>query len=62
MVLTANAWFQQSQADGLSYNRSAGWQSMAVWQFRVIFLPESVVLSKYDVLPPAIPQELEEDF
>ena len=35
---------------------------MGVWQFRVIFLPESVLLSKYDVLPPAIPQELAEDF
>ena len=35
---------------------------MAVWQFRVIFLPERVVLRKYDVLPPAIPQELAEDF
>ena len=35
---------------------------MAVWQFRVIFLPERVLLSKYDVLPPAIPQELAEDF
>jgi len=35
---------------------------MAVWQFRVTFLPERVLLSKYDVLPPAIPQELAEDF
>jgi hypothetical protein len=35
---------------------------MAVWQFRVIFLPEKVLLSKYDVLPPTIPQELAEDF
>jgi hypothetical protein len=35
---------------------------MAVWQFRVIFLPERVLLSKYDVLPPAISQELAEDF
>ena len=35
---------------------------MGVWQFRVIFLPESVLLTKYDVLPPAIPQELAEDF
>lgn len=35
---------------------------MAVWQFRVIFLPERVLLSKYDVLPPAIPQELAEVF
>jgi hypothetical protein len=35
---------------------------MAVWQFRVIFLPESVLLSRYDVLPLAIPQELAEDF
>ena len=35
---------------------------MAVWQFRVIFLPERVVLSKYEVLPPVLPQELAEDF
>jgi hypothetical protein len=34
---------------------------MAVWQFRVIFLPERVLLSKYDVLPPSIPQELAEN-
>ena len=35
---------------------------MAVRQFRVTFLPERVLLSKYDVLPPSIPQELAEDF
>ncbi len=35
---------------------------MTVWQFRVIFLPEKVLLSKYDVLPPVIPQEQAEDF
>jgi hypothetical protein len=35
---------------------------MAVWQFRLILLPEKVLLSKYEILPPAIPQELGEDF
>lgn len=35
---------------------------MAVWQFRLIFLPERVLLSKYEVLPLAIPQELAEEF
>jgi hypothetical protein len=35
---------------------------MAVWQFRVIFLPERLLLSKYEVLPPALHQELAEDF
>jgi hypothetical protein len=35
---------------------------MAVWQFRVIFLPERVLLGKYEVVPVALPQELAEDF
>jgi hypothetical protein len=35
---------------------------MAIWQFRVIFLPEQVLLRKHEVLPPAISQELAEDF
>ena len=35
---------------------------MAIWQFRLIFLPEKVLLGKYDVLPLAIPQDLAEDF
>ena len=35
---------------------------MAVWQFRLILLPEKVLLSRYEILPPAIPQELAEDF
>jgi hypothetical protein len=35
---------------------------MAVWQFRLILLPEKVLLSKYEIVPPAIPQELAEDF
>jgi hypothetical protein len=35
---------------------------MAVWQFRFILLPEKVLLSKYEILPPAIPHELAEDF
>src|SRR6266702_5884369 len=57
-----HAWLQQSRADDLRYNRSAGLQDMAVWQFRVIFVPERVLLSKYDVLPRMIAQELAEDF
>jgi hypothetical protein len=35
---------------------------MAVWQFRVTFLPERVLLCKYDLLPPSIPQQMAEDF
>ena len=35
---------------------------MAVWQFRLILLPEEVLLSRCEILPPAIPQELAEDF
>lgn len=35
---------------------------MAIWQYRLILLPEAVLLSKYDVLPLAIPMELAEDF
>lgn len=35
---------------------------MAVWQFRLVLLPEKVLLSRYEILPPAIPQELAEDF
>ena len=34
---------------------------MAVWQFRLI-LPEEVLLSSYEILPPAVPQELAEGF
>jgi hypothetical protein len=35
---------------------------MAIWQFRLTFVPEKVLLSKYDVLPLSLPIELAEDF
>jgi hypothetical protein len=35
---------------------------MAIWQHRLILLPEDVVLRQYDVLPLTIPMELAEDF
>jgi hypothetical protein len=35
---------------------------MAIWQYRLIFLPEKVLLKKYDLLPPSIPMELAVDF
>lgn len=35
---------------------------MAVWQFRLIFLPEKVLLTNYEVLPLAISQDLAEEF
>lgn len=35
---------------------------MAIWQFRLIFIPEKMLLSKFDVLPLAIPSDLAEDF
>jgi len=35
---------------------------MAIWQYRLILIPEAVLLTKYDVLPPVIPMELAEDF
>jgi hypothetical protein len=31
---------------------------MAIWQFRLVFVPEKALLSMYDVLPAVIPQEL----
>lgn len=34
---------------------------MAVWQFRLTPIPESVLLSKYEILPLAIPMEIAED-
>jgi hypothetical protein len=34
---------------------------MAIWQWRVTFVPENVLLHKFDVLPPRISQELAED-
>jgi len=36
--------------------------TVAIWQFRVILIPEQILLSKYEVLPAAIPMELAEDF
>ena len=35
---------------------------MAIWQYRLILIPEEVLLRKYDALPLAIPMELAEDF
>jgi hypothetical protein len=35
---------------------------MAIWQYRLTFLPEKVLHAKYDFLPPSIPMELAEDF
>jgi hypothetical protein len=35
---------------------------MAIWQHRLILIPETVLLKKYDVLPLSIPMELAEDF
>jgi len=35
---------------------------MAIRQYRLILLPEKVLLAKYDVLPPEIPMEVAEDF
>jgi hypothetical protein len=34
---------------------------MAIWQYRLILIPESVLLGKYEVLPPSMPMELAED-
>jgi len=35
---------------------------MAIWQYRLILIPERMLLGKYDVLPLSIPMELAEDF
>ena len=35
---------------------------MAIWQYRLTLIPESVLLSKYEILPLAIPMELAEEF
>jgi len=35
---------------------------MAIWQYRLILIPEEVLLNKYDVLPLAIPMELAKEF
>ena len=34
---------------------------MAIWQYRLILIPERMLLSKYEVLPPSIPMELAVD-
>jgi hypothetical protein len=31
---------------------------MAIWQFRLVFIPEKVLLGMYGVLPPIIPREV----
>jgi len=33
-------------------------RSMAIWQYRLTLIPESVLLTKYEVLPLTIPMEL----
>ena len=35
---------------------------MAIWQYRLILIPEEILISKYGVLPLAIPMELAEEF
>jgi hypothetical protein len=35
---------------------------MAIWQHRLTLIPESVLLTKYEILPLAIPMELAEEF
>lgn len=35
---------------------------MAIWQYRLTLIPESVLLTKYEILPPSIPLELAEEF
>jgi hypothetical protein len=35
---------------------------MAIWQWRLILIPEKALLKKFEVLPLAIAQELAEDF
>jgi hypothetical protein len=35
---------------------------MAIWQFRLILIPEKILLEKYDVLPLEVPMELAEDY
>lgn len=35
---------------------------MAIWQFRLIFIPEKELLRAFEILPPAIPMTLAEDF
>src|SRR5215469_953976 len=47
----------------LTFTRSMAYTApVAIWQFRVILIPEQILLSKYEVLPAAIPMELAEDF
>ena len=35
---------------------------MAIWQFKVVALPEEVLLSRYGVLPPTVPMRVAEEF
>jgi hypothetical protein len=35
---------------------------MAIWQYRLTLIPESVLLAKYEILPLSIPMELAEEF
>ena len=35
---------------------------MAIWQYRLILIPEDVLRKSYDVLPLAIPMDLAEEF
>ena len=35
---------------------------MAIWQYRLRLIPESALLTKYEILPLAIPMELAEEF
>jgi len=35
---------------------------MAIWQYRLTLIPESVLLTKYEILPLTIPMELAEEF
>ena len=35
---------------------------MAIWQYRLTLIPESVLRTKYEILPLAIPMELAEEF
>ena len=34
----------------------------AIWQYRLTLIPESVLLTKYEILPLAIPMGLAEEF
>jgi hypothetical protein len=45
-----------------SSNDQAPLPSMALCQYRLTLIPESVLLTKYEILPLAIPMELAEEF